>query len=64
MLSSFGAEVMGRAPRADEAGAIYHMLNRANRRAPMFLKNADFEAFEGILAEALDRVPLPAARRR
>jgi hypothetical protein len=25
MLSSFGAEVMGRAPRADEAGAIYHI---------------------------------------
>jgi hypothetical protein len=29
---------MGRPPRADEAGAIYHMLNRANRRAPMFLR--------------------------
>jgi putative transposase len=58
MLPSFGAKIMGRPPRADEAGAIYHMLNRANRRAPMFLKDADYEAFEGIMAEALDRVRL------
>jgi hypothetical protein len=49
---------MGRPPRADEASAIYHMLNRANRRAPMFLKDADYEAFQGIMAEALDRVRL------
>ena len=27
---------MGRAKRVEEGGAIYHMLNRANRRATIF----------------------------
>ena len=45
---------MGRPKRADEAGAIYHMLNRANRRATIFHKDADYVAFEQIIAEALD----------
>ena len=49
---------MGRAKRADEAGAIYHMLNRANRRATIFHKDADYEAFERIIAEALKQVQL------
>jgi putative transposase len=49
---------MGRPPRADEAGAIYHMLNRSNRRATIFHKDADYEAFERIIAEALDQVDL------
>lgn len=49
---------MGRAKRADEAGEIYHMLNRANRRATIFHKDADYEAFERIIAEALQRVRL------
>ena len=49
---------MGRAKRADEAGAIYHMLNRANRRATIFLKDADYEAFERIMVEALERSQL------
>jgi putative transposase len=49
---------MGRTKRADEAGAIYHMLNRANRRAAIFHKDADYEAFEGIIAEALGRAQL------
>ena len=46
---------MPRPPRADEAGGLYHALNRGNARAAIFLKNADYEAFEGILAEALQR---------
>ena len=46
---------MGRPPRADEANGIYHMLNRGNRRAPIFLKSEDFEAFERMMAEALER---------
>ena len=49
---------MGRPKRADEAGAIYHMLNRANRRATIFHKDEDYQAFERIIAEALDRVSL------
>lgn len=44
---------MPRTKRADEAGAIYLLLNRANRRATIFHKEADFEAFEQILAEDL-----------
>jgi putative transposase len=44
---------MGRVKRADAAGAIYHMLNRANRRATIFEKNADYEAFERILVDAV-----------
>lgn len=44
---------MGRAKRADAAGAIYHMLNRANRRVKIFEKLADYEAFERILVDAV-----------
>jgi putative transposase len=36
---------------------VYHVLNRANARLPIFHKDADYEAFERILAEALDHVP-------
>ena len=49
---------MGRTKRADEAGCIYHVLNRGNRRAILFHKVADYEAFERILQEALERVEL------
>lgn len=49
---------MGRAKRADEGGAVYHMLNRANRRATIFHNDADYEAFERILSEAIERVQL------
>lgn len=48
---------MPRPKRADEAGAIYHALNRGNARATIFQKDADFEAFENILAEGLERYP-------
>ena len=47
---------MGRAPRADEAGGIYHALNRGNGRHDIFLKEADFEAFEHLIKSKL-RVP-------
>ena len=49
---------MPRAPRADEAGAIYHALNRGNARQRVFFKDADFEAFERIIAEALEKFPV------
>jgi len=48
---------MGRPKRADEAGGIYHALNRGNARAPLFHKPEDYEAFEGILAEGLEQYP-------
>ena len=44
---------MPRPPRADEAGGLYHALNRGSLRATIFHKDADFEAFERILHEAL-----------
>lgn len=44
---------MPRPPRADEAGGLYHVLNRGNLRADIFKKEADFEAFERILSKGL-----------
>lgn len=44
---------MPRSPRADEAGGLYHALNRGNLRADIFKKEADFAAFEQILYEGL-----------
>ena len=49
---------MGRANRADEAGGVYHMLNRGNRRDTIFHKEADYEAFDSILEDALKRYSL------
>ena len=46
---------MPRAPRADEAGGLYHVLNRGNSRARIFHKDADYEAFERILAAGRGR---------
>ena len=46
---------MPRPPRVDEAGGLYHALNRGNARANVFRKDADYEAFERILAEGLER---------
>lgn len=36
---------------------IYHALNRAVARLPLFQKDADFEAFERVLALALQKHP-------
>lgn len=44
---------MPRSPRADEAGGLYHALNRANLGAKIFRKTGDFVAFENVLHEAL-----------
>jgi putative transposase len=45
---------MPRPPRADEAGGLYHALNRGNLRAEIFHKDADYAAFENILHEGLE----------
>jgi putative transposase len=39
-------------------GYAYHVLNRANGRLRLFRKAADFAAFEQVLEEAFERVPL------
>ncbi len=46
---------MPRILRIDVAGQIYHVLNRANARFPIFDTSADYELFENILQEAVDR---------
>ncbi len=47
---------MGRPYRTALGGYVYHMLNRANGRLPIFQKDGDYAAFERILAEALEHV--------
>jgi putative transposase len=49
---------MPRAPRADEAGAIYHALNRGNARRDIFKKDADYEAFERVMVDGLEKYPV------
>ena len=46
---------MGRPKRAADGGVIYHVLNRANARMPIFEKDGDYEAFEVVLQEAVER---------
>ena len=43
---------MGRPLRAATGGLVYHVLNRANARLPIFENMDDYLAFETILAEA------------
>ncbi len=49
---------MPRPLRADEAGAIYHTLNRGNGRHTIFHKTNDYEAFEKVIAEGLEKYPV------
>lgn len=48
---------MGRPLRVDLGNYVYHVLNRANGRAPLFLKDGDYQAFLRIMTEALEHVP-------
>jgi hypothetical protein len=52
---------MPRPPRADAAGGLYHALNRGSARARFFGKEPDYEAFERVLAEGLNRYWLQEA---
>ena len=49
---------MPRRARSIVGGYAYHVLNRANGRLRLFKKPADFAAFERVIAEAFERVPL------
>ena len=49
---------MPRQRRADEAGAIYHAMNRGNRRQAIFHKAEDYESFLRVLEEGLERYPV------
>ncbi len=47
---------MPRPKRQCAGGIVYHVLNRANGRLRIFKKRADFEAFERVLGEGIERV--------
>ena len=46
---------MPRPPRSDQAGGLYHALNRGNARNEIFHKDEDYLAFERIVGEGLQR---------
>ena len=46
---------MPRTARVAPGGWVYHMLNRAAARLPLFGKEADYAAFERVLPEAYER---------
>lgn len=49
---------MPRAKRQSPGGIVYHVLNRANARQTLFQGFAEYEAFEKILAEGLEKIPM------
>ena len=49
---------MPRRARVAPGGVVYHALNRAVARLPLFQKEGDYEAFERVLIEALDEHPI------
>jgi putative transposase len=46
---------MGRPLRVDVGGLVYHALNRASARAPLFEAAADYQQFEQVLHAARER---------
>lgn len=48
---------MPRTARVAPGGIVYHVLNRAVARLPLFEKPADYEAFEKVLAETFEKHP-------
>ena len=53
------ADCMPRRPRICPAGVCFHVLNRAVARLALFEKPQDYVAFENVLEETFERVPLP-----
>ncbi|MFO0957201.1 MAG: transposase [Isosphaeraceae bacterium] len=51
-------DFMGRPPRADEGGLVYHASNRSNARMVLFECDEDYEAFLRVLAQAQGREPV------
>lgn len=46
---------MGRALRTDVGGYIYHILNRANARSTIFTSDREYQDFEDIFFEAIEK---------
>src|SRR5580704_11380632 len=49
---------MPRTARHAPKGLVYHAMNRAVARLPLFQKEADYEAFERVLGEAHEKFPI------
>src|SRR5882672_9597660 len=49
---------MPRPKRICPAGMVFHCLNRSVARLTLFEKEADYEAFQRVLEEAWQRVPI------
>jgi len=49
---------MPRLPRVALGGLVYHVLNRANGRMQLFESDGDYQAFEKVLEEAHEQVPM------
>ena len=49
---------MPRTPRVCVGGLVYHVLNRANGRLPLFETDADYALFLSVLREAHERVAM------
>jgi len=50
---------MPRTARNAPAGVVFHVLNRAVGRQTLFRHAGDYDAFERVLVEAHERIPLP-----
>jgi REP-associated tyrosine transposase len=48
---------MPRRPRGPATDCVYHVLNRAVRRALLFETEADYAAFEWVLLQTVQRIP-------
>jgi len=46
---------MGRNPRIEFGGAVYHVMSRGNRQEPVFLDDTDCRVFIDALEEACGR---------
>ena len=49
---------MPRTARASVGGVVYHVINRGNNRGTVFHKDGDYEAFEVLIGQACDRLPM------
>lgn len=49
---------MPRTARSIEGGTVYHVLNRGNAGMQLFHKPGDYEAFQRVLEEGLERYPV------
>ena len=49
---------MPRTARVAPGGMVFHVINRANARARIFGKDADYAAFERVMQETLAKKPM------